>query len=67
MGGLTCVADRADESGMGKPSESQGDKPRSSDDKALSPRMRELILSFEAKRPLKRRRRDARGRFVSSR
>jgi hypothetical protein len=37
-------------------------------EKELSPLMRELILSFDAKRPLKRRQaRDARGRFVSRR
>ena len=36
--------------------------------KGMSPKMRQLILSFDAKSPLKRSRaRDARGRFVSSR
>jgi hypothetical protein len=43
-------------------------KSRSKDEKELSPQMRELILSFDAKRPMKRRpARDAQGRFVSAR
>jgi hypothetical protein len=43
-------------------------KSRPKDEKELSPKMRELILSFDAKRPMTRRpERDAQGRFVSAR
>jgi hypothetical protein len=42
-------------------------KSQETDEKQLSPRMRDLILSFDAKKPMKRRPpRDAKGRFVSS-
>jgi hypothetical protein len=48
-----------------KSSKKQGAKDEKTE---LSPRMRELILGFEAKDPMKAKRpRDEKGRFVSSR